>query len=72
MIYWQKNNGSSPLFFQSLGVYPWKAGSEDVEDIINYLDDISIIGDIGLDNVWTNVDINIQKNVFYSSTRKGL
>lgn len=51
-------------FVISLGVHPWNVQRNDVDEIINKLADVQVVGEIGLDNVWTENDLERQKEVF--------
>lgn len=48
----------------SFGIHPWDSNKYNIDDMKEYLDDCDIIGEIGMDNVWCNVDIEIQKEIF--------
>lgn len=54
----------SDEFVISLGVHPWNVERNDVDEIINKLIDVKVVGEIGLDNVWTENDLKRQKEVF--------
>lgn len=69
-------NADSPLEYAALqtagilemvisaGIHPWKADVTDWETMEPVLREAKIIGEIGLDSVWCNVDMNIQREVF--------
>ncbi len=48
----------------SMGIHPWYADRTHFLNDISVLEKAKIIGEIGLDNIWCDVDINIQKEVF--------
>ena len=48
----------------SVGIHPWKVDQTDYNSLLPYLHESKIIGEIGLDNVWCNCDINKQRNIF--------
>lgn len=50
--------------YYSIGLHPWFADKYEVFDMIKYFDDAVIIGEIGLDSVWCDVDLEIQRKVF--------
>lgn len=50
-----------PIF----GLHPWKATTDTVHSIEEYLKDCIIIGEIGLDTVWCDVPMKKQEEVFY-------
>lgn len=56
-------------FLISYGIHPWYAAHLDVEKVKPYLDQVNFIGEIGLDNVWCNTDLNCQKEVFDAQLR---
>lgn len=48
----------------SAGIHPWKADITDWNEMKPVLQKAEVIGEIGLDCVWCDVDLNIQRNVF--------
>lgn len=50
--------------FYSCGVHPWNASLDTLELMLPLLKQASIIGEIGMDSVWCDVDLEIQKEVF--------
>jgi TatD DNase family protein len=61
--------------FISFGIHPWKANSflsekrdlkieEKISSLENYYKAASAVGEIGMDSVWCDVDLTIQKAVF--------
>ena len=57
-------NEKSPQMWISAGIHPWKADVTDWKEMEPVLKEAKIIGEIGLDNVWCDVDLEIQKEVF--------
>lgn len=53
-----------PQMWISAGIHPWKADETDWEEMEPVLREAKIIGEIGLDNVWCSVDMEIQQEVF--------
>lgn len=53
----------------SAGIHPWKADQSSWEEMREVLEEVSIIGEIGLDNVWCNTDLNLQKAFFDKQLR---
>ena len=51
-------------FHYSCGIHPWHVDSVSYDSFYPYLEKASIIGEIGLDNVWCNTDLNLQEEVF--------
>ncbi len=51
----------------SAGIHPWKANQVSWEEMIPIMEEVSFIGEIGLDNVWCDVDMQQQKEVFERS-----
>ena len=50
--------------FYSCGVHPWNASLDTYESMLPLLKKTLIIGEIGMDSVWCDVDLKIQKEVF--------
>ena len=50
--------------FYSCGVHPWNASLDTFESMLPLLKKAPIIGEIGMDSVWCDLDLNIQKEVF--------
>ena len=46
------------------GIHPWSADVIKFEEMEKYLQKASIIGEIGMDSVWCDVDLKIQEAVF--------
>ncbi|QBO35255.1 hypothetical protein EQG49_01655 [Periweissella cryptocerci] len=47
----------------SFGIHPWKA-EQVPADLAALLASVAIIGEIGMDSVWTQVDLAVQQDVF--------
>lgn len=58
-----QNAGLSEMVI-SAGIHPWKADVTDWEEIEPALKEAKVIGEIGLDNVWCNVNMAVQQKVF--------
>ncbi|MCI9524668.1 MAG: hydrolase TatD [Erysipelotrichaceae bacterium] len=56
----------SKLYY-SAGIHPWDVEHTIWEDMAQIMDQAAFIGEIGLDNVWCEVDINKQMDVFEHS-----
>lgn len=54
--------------FYSCGVHPWNASLDTFESMLPLLKKAPIIGEIGMDSVWCDVDLKIQKEVFEKTT----
>lgn len=52
------------FFHTSVGIHPWKADMISFEDMEPLLKQAQFIGEIGLDNTWCHVDMNVQMVVF--------
>lgn len=48
----------------SFGIHPWDSNKYTIDDMEKYLNDCDIIGEIGMDNVWCDIDISIQREIF--------
>ncbi|HHU16914.1 MAG TPA: TatD family hydrolase, partial [Clostridiales bacterium] len=46
------------------GLHPWYADQYDLKDMMTYLINCSVIGEIGMDSVWCNTDLDTQQRVF--------
>ncbi len=57
----QKEN---PNLYISAGIHPWDVEKQDMSKMQSVLEDTSIVGEIGLDNVWCEVDEQLQKEIF--------
>ena len=55
---------SSGLPVISAGIHPWKADVTDWEAMEPILRTVPVIGEIGLDSVWCDVDMDVQRRVF--------
>lgn len=53
-----------PEMIISAGIHPWKADVTKWEEMLPALEEAKVIGEIGLDNVWCNVDMEIQCSIF--------
>ncbi|MGM9947453.1 TatD family hydrolase [Floccifex sp.] len=52
------------FFHTSIGIHPWKADTISFEDMEPLLKQAQFIGEIGLDNTWCDVDMDVQMGVF--------
>jgi len=48
----------------SFGIHPWLASSCTFEEILPFLEKAPYIGEIGMDCVWCDTDLNIQESIF--------
>lgn len=48
----------------SVGIHPWKADQINFEEMKPLFSKTKFIGEIGLDNTWCDIDLDIQKRVF--------
>lgn len=53
-----------PFFHPTYGIHPWKADQFNVKEMESLFLKVPIIGEIGMDNVWCDVPLSIQKKVF--------
>ena len=49
---------------KACGLHPWKADLAAFEAMEPWLERTEIIGEIGLDSVWCQVDMDVQREVF--------
>lgn len=64
---WEENQRltkEGDLQLLSFGVHPWKADQYRFEAVLPYLEKANIIGEIGLDSVWTEVPLATQLTIF--------
>lgn len=54
---------ASTRIIPTVGLHPWHA-KDGLDTMIPYLDKAGIIGEIGLDTVWTDVPLDLQRDVF--------
>lgn len=48
----------------TFGLHPWYADQYNLKDMMSYLKNCSVIGEIGMDSVWCKTDLDIQRRVF--------
>ncbi len=49
----------------SFGIHPWFSDKHiDFEKLLSFYENVDVVGEIGMDNEWSNVDLAIQKSVF--------
>jgi TatD DNase family protein len=53
-----------PNLFFSYGVHPWNTGRDSWKDSPSAYREADLVGEIGLDSVWCDVDLSIQKKQF--------
>lgn len=51
------------ILFPVFGLHPWYADQWKVEDMMPYLEQCQVIGEIGMDSLWCNVPLKRQKEV---------
>lgn len=51
----------------SVGIHPWQVEEIAWDVLYPYMEQATIIGEIGLDNVWCNTPLSLQKEVFEQS-----
>lgn len=49
---------------KAYGIHPWKADSQDFEEMVPFLEKADIIGEIGMDRIWCQVPIKRQREIF--------
>lgn len=55
---------SHPFLNISFGIHPWDVDFQEIENNLDIFQQTPIIGEIGLDSVWTTNDILLQKKMF--------
>lgn len=58
---WGKDNKH---VIPTYGLHPWNAGKISLESMAPYLEECSVIGEIGMDNVWCDVPLDLQEKAF--------
>ncbi|WP_083662603.1 TatD family hydrolase [Merdibacter massiliensis] len=53
-----------PNMEMSCGIHPWHANDVKWEEMLPWLQQTTIIGEIGMDSVWCTIDLQSQKNIF--------
>lgn len=48
----------------SFGIHPWDANRLTLQEVLPYLEQADVVGEIGLDSVWTENSLDCQKEVF--------
>lgn len=48
----------------SAGIHPWEANCYELLDLLPVLDQVSVVGEIGMDSVWTSVPLYQQQRIF--------
>lgn len=54
----------SSVLIPTYGLHPWQAGKYNVSDMEPFVSECDVIGEIGMDNVWCDVPLDIQERVF--------
>lgn len=54
----------TPHVLPTYGLHPWVADRYDLAEMMPYLKSASCIGEIGMDSVWCDVDLGLQRKVF--------
>jgi TatD DNase family protein len=53
-----------PHVIPTYGIHPWNADKFSAADIMEYLEETTVIGEIGMDKKWCEVPLDIQRKVF--------
>lgn len=48
------------------GIHPWHAGDLSLDEMVKWLSAFPVIGEIGMDSVWCNTPLPIQRKIFCS------
>lgn len=60
---------AGPDIIVSCGLHPWHCDRYDVADMLPFIERCPILGEIGMDSVWTDVPLNRQRAVFLEQLR---
>ena len=55
---------AGPGIVPCCGLHPWQAGRYSVKDMLPFIRQSPVLGEIGLDSVWTDVDMGVQRAAF--------
>lgn len=61
---WKKELGNPEEILLTAGLHPWQSENYTVEQMKPFLETAPVIGEIGLDHVWCQVPMKIQKEAF--------
>lgn len=53
-----------PVFTMTAGVHPWYAAKTELADMLPYMEQSALVGEIGLDSVWCNTPMDAQRRMF--------
>lgn len=53
-----------PHIHASYGVHPWQASQERYDEMLPWLENADIIGEIGLDSEWCEIPLAVQRDIF--------
>jgi len=56
--------GEDRTLYYACGVHPWRSATVSVKELLPWFGKASAIGEIGMDRVWCQVELPIQKAVF--------
>ncbi len=54
----------SSLFIPTYGLHPWNSQKLSLDELMPYLEKVSVIGEIGMDSVWCDVPLSLQREIF--------
>ena len=57
---------ASPAFSMTAGIHPWYAENTRLADMLPYMEQACLVGEIGLDSVWCTTPITAQRRAFAS------
>ena len=60
----QRFTAGTTTQFLSLGLHPWHAADRSLAELLPLFEQASVIGEIGLDTVWTETPLSLQRPVF--------
>ncbi len=55
---------ASAALIPHCALHPWRVGEHMLADMLGYMDKCPVVGEIGLDSVWTDVDMDAQRRAF--------
>lgn len=60
----EAGDGAGTILIPTYGLHPWQADEKKLEAMLPYLERCQIIGELGMDSVWCDVPLDLQRRVF--------
>lgn len=59
-----KRPGAIQALIPAAGLHPWNCGKISVEDMMPFMEKYPVIGEIGMDTLWCDVPVKVQREAF--------